>query len=397
MNYIKIRELAFFTKYSFDERLILLVVISLFLPLHFAAVPVVLIAGFVLCNKERRQRVIQVPFSWCVAGIFLVSLLSCLIFRNWLGLAATVLLILIAVFSLYARSIMSFSFFTNILNIIIGLSIIPAALGAMQKLYFLHILKPQGAALPFDGRVYSVFANPNYYAYIIDLILIIIVYRLLNIKKGTQKHRKFFYYTVLSLNVVALILTNCRSSLISLLLGIVILTVSHKKFAAAVILFFLYLAYLLLIETFPDIFPRMDFLYLDNSMSARIDIWKGAWLGIKESPLIGQGTLGYKLLVPRFDIPDKHHAHNILIDLILNYGIIGTSLFAAYFLRCVIGAKKYLKSAAGKSLCVFLLSVLIITLAHGITDVTVLGVQTGILFALLIAGFGISFSQDEDI
>lgn len=394
MKNIDIKKLKIFEKYSLDQILILIVVFSLFIPFHFAAIPMIIISAFALLSPVRLRNILNVPNSWCIFGVIPVSLTACIIFGNTVGIFITLALFFAIAFALYARSVMDYSFFTKILDMVIGLSMIPAVIGAFQKLYFLHVLRPKGVKLPFDGRVSSVFSNPNYYAYIINLIILITIFRMLNLKKENQGHKMFFYSTILLLNLVALVLTNCRSTLISLIVGVVILTVAHKKYMPAIILLIAYIAYLFAIEWFPDIFPRMDFLYLDNSFTARLRIWDGAFLGIKESPLIGQGALAYKFISSKYPIPQKAHAHNLFIDSVLNFGIIGTSLIIMYFIRSIKLLYKNTKKPSSNNFFMFMIAVLASTLVHGITDVTVLGVQSGIMFCIIVSGFGIKKASE---
>ena len=404
------KEWAFFTKYNFNERLVLIVLFAVFSPMPLAifansnylvfqiistvlcGVAVGLVSLVILFNKNTRSLVLHSPYSWCAFPILGISFLSCFIFHNWLGLAVTALIFFIFVFIFFVRSIINYIFFNNMLNIIIGLSIIPAIIGILQKYYILHYLYPNKLPARFEGRVYSTFANPNFYAYIINLVIIIIIYRLIILNKtnSNDKYRMFYYFSVLALNFIALILTNCRSSLITLLIGILIITALHKKFLLSAGLLTIYMSYFLFIKLLPGIFPRMDLILLDTSFEERLAIWSNALSGIKSSPFIGQGFFAY---LNRFS--DKVHAHNLLFDILLSSGIVGLSFYILYFFKNIKESFSLLKSTIGKTILIFLFAFLTITILHGITDVPILGIQSGILFGILLSGFGIKLEELE--
>ena len=373
--------------------MILVVVISLFCSFYIAVPALIAVSSFALISKDRREKLIGQPNIRYLMAVIGISLFSSLIFTNWTGFFITIFLFLIMIFMFYVQSNITYDFYTSILNILITLSIAVSVFGSFQKLYFSHVLEVP----PFEGRIYSVFANPNYYAHIIDMVIIIIIYKLMESGVKLSFKRKFFYLSVLALNFVTLILTNCRSSIIALILGVIIITVFHKKYWAAISLFVLYAIYLLLIQLKPDIFPRMDLLYLDTAFFERLKIWQASLDGIKRSPIIGQGVLSYrKLIFHRLpDVPYAIHSHNILLESVLSFGILGTSFISMYIVKSIRHLKKVIGYPKGKSLFVFILAIISTNLIHGITDVTILGPQTGLLFAIILSGFCIKFNETD--
>ncbi|MDP4109558.1 MAG: hypothetical protein Q8878_05960, partial [Bacillota bacterium] len=81
------------------------------------------------------------------------------------------------------------------------------------------------------------------------------------------------------------------------------------------------------------------------------------------------------------------HAHNLFIELLECTGIVGTSIFAFFFiliLRELISARRH-GGKRVKARSALLQSLIASTLAHGITDMPVTGLQTGLFFFLILA------------
>jgi len=135
--------------------------------------------------------------------------------------------------------------------------------------------------------------------------------------------------------------------------------------------------------------PRLS--DVDVTIRMRQQIWEQAIITIKESPLLGHGFMSYGFL---FNVVYNSrlvpHAHNILIDMLLNFGIIGTLLFSYYFVRYYYDlVKAWLsKNKDSEKATVLIFAVSVAAFVHGMTDITLLWVQTLPLFLIILAGFG---------
>ena len=67
-----------------------------------------------------------------------------------------------------------------------------------------------------------------------------------------------------------------------------------------------------------------------STFASRIKIWKTAFICISMYPLFGWGPQTYKKFYPLVHGHKAPHAHNIYIDSILSYGVIGTILVLCY-------------------------------------------------------------------
>ena len=196
--------------------------------------------------------------------------------------------------------------------------------------------------------VYSFF-NPNYYGAF--LALLIVYY---HIKKYDRKYLLVF--------IIALILTGSRFALVSLILTYALVLLDKNRvlgsIALIISLIYFYLVYKGIVP-----FVRADTIskYLD----LRLWIYQLGIKGMSHGFLLGHGpTYFYEY--------SKHvypHSHNILIEYILSYGLIGL-VYALYNISEVKFNKK-------KILVIALIMI------HGLADYTIFWPQVALVFLTL--------------
>ena len=125
-------------------------------------------------------------------------------------------------------------------------------------------------------------------------------------------------------------------------------------------------------------FPRFNSFMSDKML--RFLIWKTSIGYIKAHPLFGQGMFTYfQISVGR---AHDTHAHNLILDLLVNFGVVGTSIITIFTVLFVCGLIKNLRD---KPACAVALGVLAATFIHGFTDVPFLSMQSGPLIILIIS------------
>lgn len=80
-----------------------------------------------------------------------------------------------------------------------------------------------------------------------------------------------------------------------------------------------------------------------------------------------------------------NHAHNLLLDLLVNFGVVGAGLLLAYLAVNLAGIVRMYFSGAERSKSALALSVLATVLVHGLVDATVCWPQTAILVVAVIS------------
>lgn len=261
--------------------------------------------------------------------LFLFNIPICVYYRNYLGILVDIALIAFFYVS-YIRNRIDY-------NLVVRYS----AYMAVVEIVLSLLLRERAG-------VYSFF-NPNYYGAF--LALLIVYY---HIKKYDRKYLLVF--------IIALLLTGSRFALVSLILTYALVLLDKNRvlgsIALIISLIYFYLVYKGIVP-----FVRADTIskYLD----LRLWIYQLGIKGMSHGFLLGHGpTYFYEY--------SKHvypHSHNILIEYILSYGLIGL-VYALYNISEVKFNKK-------KILVIALIMI------HGLADYTIFWPQVALVFLTL--------------
>ncbi|CAM3592700.1 O-antigen ligase [Erysipelothrix urinaevulpis] len=230
--------------------------------------------------------------------------------------------------------------------------------------------------LPFYGdgymRAYSTFDNPNFYAFIL-LIVLLVCFNQIQFQLTFKNYKlMFFYIGAFIINFYALLLTGTRSILVALGLGLVTILLAQRKWMQLKVLIFLGAAAVLFIMSNASLFPR--FMQISQHSEIRFTIWETALTQIQKEPWFGKGLFTYEFLFDRSD------AHNIFIESFLSMGIMGTFIFLVYVIEKIY----YYYNNAYYLDYPLALSVIISTIMYGIFDIPLFAVQTSMLFIAVL-------------
>ncbi len=302
----------------------LIVLLSVVLGISYIATTILLI--MILCYSLYKRYNLKFKKIYL---LFLFNIPICVYYRNYLGILVDIALIAFFYVS-YIRNRIDY-------NLVVRYS----AYMAVVEIVLSLLLRERAG-------VYSFF-NPNYYGAF--LALLIVYY---HIKKYDRKYLLVF--------IIALLLTGSRFALVSLILtyALVLLDKNRVLGSIALIISFIYF-YLVYKGIVP--FVRADTIskYLD----LRLWIYQLGIKGMSHGFLLGHGpTYFYEY--------SKHvypHSHNILIEYILSYGLIGL-VYALYNISEVKFNKK-------KILVIALIMI------HGLADYTIFWPQVALVFLTL--------------
>ena len=302
----------------------LIVLLSVVLGISYIATTILLI--MILCYSLYKRYNLKFKKIYL---LFLFNIPICVYYKNYLGILVDIALIAFFYVS-YIRNRIDY-------NLVVRYS----AYMAVVEIVLSLLLRERAG-------VYSFF-NPNYYGAF--LALLIVYY---HIKKYDRKYLLVF--------IIALLLTGSRFALVSLILtyALVLLDKNRVLGSIALIISFIYF-YLVYKGIVP--FVRADTIskYLD----LRLWIYQLGIKGMSHGFLLGHGpTYFYEY--------SKHvypHSHNILIEYILSYGLIGL-VYAVYNISEVKFNKK-------KILVIALIMI------HGLADYTIFWPQVALVFLTL--------------
>lgn len=353
------------------EILILINLIAIFLPFFVCAVTIPISMVILLINSDIRKKLLQVPYIKTVFAFMAVTLLTEIYFKNIFGIGVSLLIFIYAVFSICTLALMNERLRGKIIDLSCALSVIAAIVALIQLIF---------GIMP---RAYSTFFNPNYYAYICELMIIICAYCLIILK-----NKKPFYIISIGMNFAGLFASGCRSAWPAALVGMITLLICLRKYLIIGITAAATGAVSVSISYFPNIIPR--FYDYNREHIQRVMIWKAALKGFFDYPIFGRGNMTF-YAISKYPI-HEWHSHNIALEFLISFGIVGTVLICIFFVSSIISAAKHLKSAP---ISAVLIAMIAATLIHGITDVTVMGIQTGCFFMLLCALTGIQNKQEK--
>ena len=90
------------------------------------------------------------------------------------------------------------------------------------------------------------------------------------------------------------------------------------------------------------------------------------------------------------------HAHNIFLDILLSYGLVGTSLLAYPFYQLLKLFKRMSAYPALRLPLALMVSLVSVIFTHGLTDVTIFWIQTaGIFLAVILIAPNLLKSAQE--
>lgn len=342
-----------------EQTLLIFAVASLFLPYVLSAIVLIFVVARALILKESREIIFKDKDAKFIFVFMLFNFAPPLIFKNYLGFAAFLGLSGILFFAIYLRNYMTKNLFNKIADVSAFMSIAAAFASTFIK------------APEHDMRSPSVFFNPNYYGAMITFMILLCAYRFIS-KEG---NRVFLFLTILA-NIYGLLMADCQSAFFSIALGLWVLLLfkkCYKSFAAVTavaVLGVIFLPHL----TF--IMPRISGA-LENILK-RADIWQAGFKAFLETPVFGRGLLAYRQIGVQFGGPFNNHCHNILIDALLSFGIIGCIPLVIYLVKNIVKIK-------GKECATLILAFTASVILHGLVDVTLIWIQTGAFAAFLLS------------
>lgn len=369
-------------EFNFDEKMILLATLFLFLPYQIASIGIACILVQALCCHKLVDALKQQTgalFFYSFVGLeFVVTILH----ANWNGFGNVWLFVLIGLYGAYYRKSVTKNCFEKMCDLIVVLSVLAAIYGLYQ---FNQISIANGRAfLEFHifnsptRRITSTFMNANIYAMIIDFVCVICMYRFV---KNENILYRIFYFIVALFNFFVLYLTGSRTALLPfvIIFPIFLYCIRWKKLFITSIVLELCVCGLVFLK--PNLIPRISDM---STFASRIKIWKTAFLCISMYPFFGWGPQTYKQFYPLVHGHKAPHAHNIYIDSILSYGIMGTLILLAYIF--LLNKEIFTSNTRKENPALFgmMMCFIAIVLIYGLLDCTLNIVATGTLCFIIL-------------
>jgi|Deesub1362A_J573_1020465.scaffolds.fasta_scaffold01479_11 putative inorganic carbon (HCO3(-)) transporter len=232
-----------------------------------------------------------------------------------------------------------------------------------------------GFTEPFRGRLYGTLGNPPFLASYLTLTVF------LTSLLGYITKRFLFkclYILAIILNLVVIYLTASRAATVALSSGMMVFFIAwlsstknelKKRLLIMGLLVTILIIVLILINKKGGflnesmLYQRFANITSDPSVMSRLETWEMAWNGFKTRPVLGWGQENFiciytvnKLPLTSVAYKFMDRAHNIIIDWIINVGIVGFASLLIVFWTSIYGLTKLLKKGRIKK-CEYLILV----------------------------------------
>ena len=328
---------------GYVEKLYVLLGASIFI--HYALLVVVSLAILTeIFVSGEYKKILKNKSLMIVEAVLGFSIIMSIIYKNYYGLMAVPILLCLMV-GRYYTLIIDDNFKKNNLELIAKFSAVAFFISVAEYL----VTKSRAG--------YFAYLNPNYLGSIMMLAAIINLYFFFEKKSKIN-------FAIFILNIITLLLSGSRTALAAVVAGILVLFYFYlkKKYFIGCICLFI----------------GLD--SLGEYFKLRKDIIKIALRIFKKTNLLyGHGNF-YYYKYTNYVYP---HSHNVLVESLLSYGLLGTAALSGVFLKYLYEVMKGNKRNTLK------VALLIGTVVHNSADFTIFWIQTVLLFIL-------AFSYNED-
>lgn len=366
-----------------DEIICLALVASIAFGMYVSAAAVICVAVYALINPRTNQMLrshtmfVPTMIMLAVYEVPALARFAKFVFtgRDYMAMQTAQVSVLRGLFfwlvmvaALYLMCCMTKRIYALMLDAVLVVSVISFAVAVFERV----ILSTARAEL--------LYVNPNFYGYCIELFALVAVYRYI-------ETRRLGYLGVLGLNIAGIVLCDCRTAWLALAASLMVFLLLRRSSRKYIFAFIGACAlFVLLVQVVPDISPRLYPSELERAFGSRIRMWETAAAWIGGNPIIGYGTHSYQVLSLQYGVRHLVHAHNLVLNTLLDYGIIGTAFFVFYFGKFLsqLNIRRALFNDGMNSLSI---CAMVATFVHGLTDVTVLSTSTAVLFTIVLSGY----------
>jgi len=358
-----------------DELIVLLLAVSIFMPFYLSAAVSCGIAVMTMMNCKKRVKAFAPPYSEFLLGFLIIPFFVSATYNNYWGMICSLGLIAEVICGFYIRSVMTRPLFNQALDLVCLGSAWCALIAVYQKV--------AAYATASNYRPVSVFFNANYYGMMIEFVIIIAMYRIF-----TNPRMKKLYLAVIGLNLIGLYLCASLSAFTAVVGAVMTMLLLKGRYNLVAVLILLAAAVAAVGFMFPNLVPR-GVEAIDSTYEQRISIWTTAIKGIRQHPLLGTGAMSYQMICDQFGGYKTYHCHNLLLDTLLNFGFVGLAAIGIYAITQLKLLILRFKNNICSNMNILLLSAFMAVMIHGMTDVTIFWIQTGMLFMLMFSSTGI--------
>lgn len=365
-----------------QERWLMVAFLSLMLPFYIH-IPI-LICALIILTISYKETIVDALKSQPTFLTFLVlNAGTSLFYRNWLGAGTSLAFLLVSIFFIIYNQIVTPKFFYQIIKRLFltsGLVVIWELFNYRRYLIQHNETWQYVFTSPNPYyRAQASFVNANYYGLICVFMILIGMYLLF---KTHSVKKKLFYLSIIALNGLGMIMTASRMFIPTLLIGVAVFSFFKSPRLARRSLLVACLVIGLIILN-PSWLPRMQ--SISYGIEDRLSIWKVGWKIFQLNPLLGKGAFSYRTNYYLFTNKGLMHSHQLLIDILANYGLIGLFLLWDSFIPILRKVNHLRRQTTARLESGVVISVLLCVLIHSVVDVSIIWLQTSFILLLIIS------------
>ncbi len=371
---------------KFAQNAVIVAVMSTFLHFYIGIAVVALTAIAFCILPGIRDKIFIHKGTFYIVAFVLMSIITAVYYKNYIGALISVLFAFMMIIHLVARSIATKEFFDRMFDIM--------CIGGCVSTVVCVIEKYVNRFVPgYRCQCFSV--NPNCYGVPIMVVILICAYKAIVSKKNIP-----LYYIAAIINAVSLYLCGSMMLWIIVFVGVLLLLLLNHKYRLLAVFLGVVTACVITVILIPQLISRLH--ELTATIENRVDIWTFAIEQIGKAPIFGRGFASYNFLYNieaplRPELYPAMLSHNLLIDSLLSYGIVGTLLLAGYFISftkdvliCREGLRKQNKEYI---MITFVCALSVAVAVHGLIDTAMIWIQPGLMIMLIGSGLGV----DENV
>lgn len=365
------KALADFKNFTANEIALLIIAVSAFISVYAIGIAAFALTIYIIATKQFAVFTDRKLETALLGSFWVISMVASIIHGKAIDIligVAVLLAIIVLKFITYA---MTKRVFHAMLAAFCIMSIFCLVVAFCQKL----ILVSTKHGMRFN----STFTNPNIYSTVIETVILVAMYCYM---VSQNKKEKTFYVFVLLLNIAGLYLCQSRMAFIAVILSLPIMLSALNKRMLFSYIFIAVFVFTLIVFAFKDFLPRASDIVKDFRL--RWEIWTNAVREFKEHPLFGQGYLPYWRIYSDYALGGHKHAHNILLEMLMSFGTVGTGLGVSFFAINIAKLYRLYKKKVCHHRFTLAIALLLAVMIHGITDITIFWPQTGALISIVL-------------
>ncbi len=365
----------FIRLYGIEGILILVLLFSVMISVFITIAACLLIIIYMFASKKYSEVFQAVPkvIFWSVAAFCVMALIVAIARSNKTGVYIALGISIVALTGMFLGRFMTHKLFETGISLCCWLSIVCFGVALFQLF----------ASTKSSYRIPSTFMNANYYAMIIEFVVTMCLYKILSARKEKAKQAVRYGFIIL-INIAGLYISGSRTGLVVTLSVLLLMFLLYRRYSFFWIALAAIAVYVIVGLEYSDIIPR-DYS-IDNDLDTRLSIWLTALKGISIHPIFGGGGNAYTMVYAAFDGHEAVHAHNLVLDMLLNYGVVGFGLVVVCFVRIIKSMRKGAANTYDAQIRHVVYTALWCVLVHGMMDVTIFWIQTSIIFLFIFSG-----------